>query len=413
MYRAYARDRRARHQPRHPPPPGAAARQRPPQDRADERPALLAARHAGPLLRRRDRHGRQHLPRRPQRRAHADAVERRPQRRLLGAPTRSSLYLPVIIDPEYHYETVNVEAQQANPHSLLWWMRQLISPCASATRCSAGATSSSSTPTTPRCWRSSARSTATRPCSSSPTCRASPSTSSSTCAPCAGATPVELFGQQPLRRDRRAAVLPDPRPARLLLVRARRRGSDAAAGAARAAARSTATRPGWSTAGASGRSRRALGQLAAAARAGSPARRATIRDVAHRRRVPDRRRRRHAPSRSLVVRVDVHRGRARALRRARRARRRGARPRRRPRACIPSARDRRVGRRRRAARSTRGAARGGGGPSPERAHRPARHAAATVAPARARPRRTRRSARLADDDATTSTCSASSRPTPR
>ena len=25
------------------------------------------------------------------------------------------LYLPVIIDPEYHYETVNVEAQQSNP----------------------------------------------------------------------------------------------------------------------------------------------------------------------------------------------------------------------------------------------------------------------------------------------------------
>jgi maltose alpha-D-glucosyltransferase/alpha-amylase len=36
------------------------------------------------------------------------------------------LYLPVIIDPEYHYETVNVEAQQRNPHSLLWWMRRLI-----------------------------------------------------------------------------------------------------------------------------------------------------------------------------------------------------------------------------------------------------------------------------------------------
>ena len=52
--------------------------------------AVLAARHAGPLLRRRDRHGRQRLPRRPQRRAHADAVERRPQRRLLDAPTRSS-----------------------------------------------------------------------------------------------------------------------------------------------------------------------------------------------------------------------------------------------------------------------------------------------------------------------------------
>ena len=36
------------------------------------------------------------------------------------------LYLPVIIDPEYHYETVNVEAQQNNPSSLLWWMKRLI-----------------------------------------------------------------------------------------------------------------------------------------------------------------------------------------------------------------------------------------------------------------------------------------------
>ncbi|HEY6532419.1 MAG TPA: maltose alpha-D-glucosyltransferase [Acidimicrobiales bacterium] len=36
------------------------------------------------------------------------------------------LFLPVIIDPEYHYETVNVEAQDQNPNSLLWWMRRLI-----------------------------------------------------------------------------------------------------------------------------------------------------------------------------------------------------------------------------------------------------------------------------------------------
>jgi maltose alpha-D-glucosyltransferase/alpha-amylase len=36
------------------------------------------------------------------------------------------LYLPVIIDPEYNYETVNVEAQMENPHSLLWWTRRLI-----------------------------------------------------------------------------------------------------------------------------------------------------------------------------------------------------------------------------------------------------------------------------------------------
>ena len=36
------------------------------------------------------------------------------------------LYLPVIYDPEYHYESVNVEAQNNNPNSLLRWMKRLI-----------------------------------------------------------------------------------------------------------------------------------------------------------------------------------------------------------------------------------------------------------------------------------------------
>src|SRR3989442_895065 len=36
------------------------------------------------------------------------------------------LVLPMIIDPEYHYESLNVEAQQGNPNSLLWWMKRLI-----------------------------------------------------------------------------------------------------------------------------------------------------------------------------------------------------------------------------------------------------------------------------------------------
>jgi maltose alpha-D-glucosyltransferase/alpha-amylase len=36
------------------------------------------------------------------------------------------LYLPIIIDPEYHYESLNVEAQQNNLHSLLLWMRRLL-----------------------------------------------------------------------------------------------------------------------------------------------------------------------------------------------------------------------------------------------------------------------------------------------
>ncbi len=36
------------------------------------------------------------------------------------------LYLPAIIDPEYHFEAVNVESEQRNPSSLFWWMRRLI-----------------------------------------------------------------------------------------------------------------------------------------------------------------------------------------------------------------------------------------------------------------------------------------------
>ncbi len=36
------------------------------------------------------------------------------------------LFLPLIISPEYHFEVINVEVQQANPHSTLWWMKRLI-----------------------------------------------------------------------------------------------------------------------------------------------------------------------------------------------------------------------------------------------------------------------------------------------
>ena len=36
------------------------------------------------------------------------------------------LYLPIIVDPESHYEAYNVETQQNNPHSMLWWMKRLI-----------------------------------------------------------------------------------------------------------------------------------------------------------------------------------------------------------------------------------------------------------------------------------------------
>src|SRR5213083_271763 len=40
--------------------------------------------------------------------------------------TPHALYLPIILDPEYHYEAVNVEAQQRNPNSLFWWMKRVL-----------------------------------------------------------------------------------------------------------------------------------------------------------------------------------------------------------------------------------------------------------------------------------------------
>src|SRR5207248_9967009 len=67
------------HQSRNPPPSRAVAPQQSAQNRASERAPLFHARHSNRLLRRRDRHGRQHLPRRSQRLSNADAIEPLPR----------------------------------------------------------------------------------------------------------------------------------------------------------------------------------------------------------------------------------------------------------------------------------------------------------------------------------------------
>ena len=119
MYRVYAHDSQRAHQPRHPPPAGAAARQRPPPHRADER---------APASRCPARRSSTTATRSAWATTSTSAIATACARRCSGAPTatpasraptRSSCYLPIIIDPEYHYESVNVEAQQNNLHSLL------------------------------------------------------------------------------------------------------------------------------------------------------------------------------------------------------------------------------------------------------------------------------------------------------
>jgi maltose alpha-D-glucosyltransferase / alpha-amylase len=37
-----------------------------------------------------------------------------------------ALFLPIILDPEYHYEAVNVDIEQQNLHSLLWWTKRVL-----------------------------------------------------------------------------------------------------------------------------------------------------------------------------------------------------------------------------------------------------------------------------------------------
>ncbi len=43
-----------------------------------------------------------------------------------SAANPQKLYLPLILDPEYHYESVNVETQRSNTSSLFWFMKRLI-----------------------------------------------------------------------------------------------------------------------------------------------------------------------------------------------------------------------------------------------------------------------------------------------
>ncbi|MGC4002352.1 MAG: maltose alpha-D-glucosyltransferase [Pirellulales bacterium] len=65
------------------------------------------------------------------------------------------LYSPVIIDSDYLYESVNVETQQRNTNSLLWWMKRLIAGANGCPR-SGEEVSNRFRPTTRKCWRSSA-----------------------------------------------------------------------------------------------------------------------------------------------------------------------------------------------------------------------------------------------------------------
>ena len=119
-------------------------------------------------------------------------------------------------------------------------------PAQASTRPSAAARSSSCSPTTARCWPSSAQHEDERILVVANLSRFVQYVELDLVAASTGWCPVELFGRTRVPRDRRRAVLPDARPARVLLVRAR--GPAARRSPARAEPpRDRAARRRWTT----------------------------------------------------------------------------------------------------------------------------------------------------------------------
>ena len=189
------------------------------------RDPVLAPRLAGPLLRRRDRDGRQRLPRRPRRRAHADAVDAATATAASRRADFAQLYAPPLMDPVYGFQAVNVEAQLRQPTSLLRWMRRFISLRKEHPVFGLG-TYEPLTPSNPRIFAHvrtlRGRRDAVRPQPRALRAggRARPLASTR------GATPVEIFGRSRFPRIGELPYLLTHGAARLLLVPAHEGGAD-------------------------------------------------------------------------------------------------------------------------------------------------------------------------------------------
>ena len=147
----------------------------------------------GPLLRRRDRDGRQRLPRRPRRRAHADAVDGRPQRRLLARRLRAALRAaadgPGLRLPGGQRRGAAAHADLA---------AALAAPLHRAAQGAPGVRARhlrAARAVEPADLRPHPHATRTTSCSACTTSRARPRRSSSTCPRFEGRCPVEMFGR--------------------------------------------------------------------------------------------------------------------------------------------------------------------------------------------------------------------------
>ena len=150
---------------------------------------LVAAGLAGPLLRRRDRHGRQHLARRPRRRPHADAVDPRPQRRVLHVRPGPAVSARRSWTPSTATRSPTSRRSLKNSTSLLHWTRRMIEVRKQNPAFGLGHRSPTSAAATRRCSRSSASGGDDRRAVRQQPVPVRRSRSSSTCAPTRGASP--------------------------------------------------------------------------------------------------------------------------------------------------------------------------------------------------------------------------------
>ena len=172
---------------------------------------------ARPVLRRRDRHGRQHLARRPRRRPHPDAVDARPQRRLLHLRPRPALPAGRSWTRSTASRSPTSRRRLRNSTSLLHWTRRMIevrkqNPAFGLGTFTDLGGSNPSVLSFVREFGDDDRAVRQQPVPVPAAGRAGPAPRGEGC------EPVELTRRRALPRDRRAAVPADPGRPRLLLV---------------------------------------------------------------------------------------------------------------------------------------------------------------------------------------------------
>ena len=240
--------------------------------------AVLAAGHADHLLRRRDRNGRQHLPRRPQRGAHPDAVEPRPERRVLDRQSAAALL------PGDHRPGVPLRGAQrrgaAEQPALAALVDEAPGRAAQAVPGLRPRHAAVPHPGESRACSPSCASGRTSGSSSSPTSPASPRRWSSTCPSSRAPCRWRCSAARTFPRIGDCALLRHAGPARVLLVPAAARVARGARARGRPGAAPAVVFSGTVAGAGDGRGPGAAGGgaagLSSAARAGSAARRGSI-----------------------------------------------------------------------------------------------------------------------------------------